>query len=192
MSDKINVIYNSTDYIVCPTCNCPTIKKPNLSGGEIALCDASGSDKARRVTDSPSAHLSLDEIVKLCRLRISGQLLHITPEILDAEILRACEEWGTNVAESWAKLNNDLRRQLDEADATKKAQHTIVVNLRRDLEAIEERLQQAEADKVALGFWLKGSLECKSHIWEPDQRAVAQLLIDDLEKHKIKAEDTPA
>ena len=67
------------------------------------------------------------------------------------------------------------------------------------IEAYKE-IKQAEADKNALAYWLKASLECKSHVWEPDQRAVAQLLIDDvfkpesahLEEHKIKAEDTPS
>lgn len=104
--------------------------------------------------------------------------------------LEACVE---NIPKGMGDLTRELlesRRQLDEANSKLKQA------LRSEQKRFDE-LQQSERDKdrlrnlvIGLRFWTQGSLQCKSHAWEPDQRAAAQEVVDEAIKEEQQCTTT--
>jgi hypothetical protein len=90
------------------------------------------------------------------------------------------------------KLANDMMLERDVAardlDAANEENETLsskylreITTRHSDVNFLKEQLQTAIEDKErliklieGLRFWLQGSLNCKSHIWEPDQREYAE------------------
>ena len=70
----------------------------------------------------------------------------------------------------------ELRQQLEDNWSCKQK---VIAQQTQTIRELNTKLQQMMKLIIGLRFWLEGSLNCKSHTWEPDQREYAQQVVNE-------------